>query len=375
VVFMLFGAIVWGFVIATLLNIANHSDPAAYEFRQTMEDLNRFMKAHGLPDSMRLMLREYVHESRTLSRQKSQQHLLALLSPQLLESVTLKAYVYGRPIQRVAFFSKAEDGFLAQVVLSTTTAIYPPSEYVLYGSVCVLNRGRATVGGVMLSKGQYWGDDCFLSQARLRQHQRARAITFIEVGSMSGEGLFRIALENGFLVAYAQLRRHLGFLALRREIMFQYSLARLRTCVLRLVTAASSREDSFKQLPGRDKLDQRLLEHKRTSLAMEELAASQQVVRMPGAKNVERQWRAQARAQQVTRSMLQPQSFTCGPHGIALACESPASRDPATAYSRTPAPTPISITQHRVRRSQAEYVRRRKARRRPLSHEPKLGAV
>ena len=33
----------WGFVIATLLNIANTTDQVAYDSRQALEELNRFM--------------------------------------------------------------------------------------------------------------------------------------------------------------------------------------------------------------------------------------------------------------------------------------------------------------------------------------------
>ena len=88
VFFMLAGGIVWGFVIATLLNIAN--DPAAFEFRQAVEELNSFIRAHRLPDEMRTKLKEFFLQARSLSSQRAQLQLISLLSPRLLEETAVR---------------------------------------------------------------------------------------------------------------------------------------------------------------------------------------------------------------------------------------------------------------------------------------------
>ena len=85
---MFLGGIVWGFVIATLLNVANASDASSFEFRQALEELNRFMSMHALPEKMRVELREFLHESRSATRQRAHLQLLSLFSPKLLQEVT-----------------------------------------------------------------------------------------------------------------------------------------------------------------------------------------------------------------------------------------------------------------------------------------------
>lgn len=254
VVLMLIGGITWGFVIATLLSIANNADPSAYEYRSALDELNRFMRLHMIPDELRRRLREYLSEVRahvylqlctrhgrdsaltllcilisrlpsvppqirSLNVTRTHHQLLAILSPKLLEDVTVKAYVNDTPLERVSLFANVEMGFLAQVSLSMVVKVYPPTEYVPIGSLHLLQRGRSHYRGRLLLKGSHWGEDCFLSNPRLRLDARARAITYIEVGSIAGEVLLSIANQFGYWRAYRQLRRYTAILALRREIM------------------------------------------------------------------------------------------------------------------------------------------------------------
>ena len=74
--------------------------------------------------------------------------------------------------------------------------------------VCILSRGHATSRGNLLAKGAYWGDDNLLSNAQLRIHVTVRAVTFIEVASISGEALLLIAAEGGYIPSLRGLRRY-----------------------------------------------------------------------------------------------------------------------------------------------------------------------
>ena len=219
VLLMLIGGITWGFVIATLLNIANTYDPSAIEFRYSLDELNRFMQQHLFPDEMRRQLREYMHETKAISVMRTQRQLLTLLSPQLLEDVTLRAYVHGSPLEHLRFCRGAEPAFLAQASLLMFPLIYPPTENVQLGSLHILERGKVTFRGQVLAKGSVWGEDCFLSNPRLRLNAQARAITFVEVRSISGEAMIACARDGGYIKAHQLLRRHILLLALRRELV------------------------------------------------------------------------------------------------------------------------------------------------------------
>lgn len=129
VFWMLAGGIVWGFVIATLLNIANNSDPAQFEFRQAIEELNGFMRTHDLPPELRMMLREYFYESKFLTTHRNQMALIQNLSPKLLEETAVRSYVDKSPLAKLSFLKGVEKGFLAQVwgARLYPTDLYPAS--------------------------------------------------------------------------------------------------------------------------------------------------------------------------------------------------------------------------------------------------------
>ena len=259
---MLLGGIAWGFIIATLLNLANPSQDSM-EFRQGVEDLNAFMSTHGLPDEMRVRLREYVHETRPLAMHRSQIELLSALSPKLMEDVSMRALVHRSPIEDVPFMRKAEKGFLAQVALSLIPKVFPPNELVPLGSLHILARGKASYNGKPIVKGASWGDDCLLDNPKLRLGVRARALTIVTITSISAEQMLEIATSNGFVGAYKAMRRHVLLLAVRRSLYRRFAERRFSIVVAKRLEEnggsalrSGSRLDRMREgtrLPQRDR--------------------------------------------------------------------------------------------------------------------------
>ena len=227
VLWMLMSSIVWGFVIATLLNIANNSDPASFEFRQAIEELNTFVSRHGLPDDVRTRLREYFHESRSLVAQRSQLQLISVLSPKLLEEVTVHAYVRGSSLEHIVFLRGVESSLLAKVYLALQHSVYPPNEQVPPGCLHMVTRGRVSYCGSTLRKGQTWGHDTLLTQQHMRLNACAHALSYVGVASITGEQLLATALEANDRVAYRQMRRYAALIALRRLLVWRLSARRL----------------------------------------------------------------------------------------------------------------------------------------------------
>ena len=245
VFWMLAGGIVWGFVIATLLNIANNSDPAQFEFRQAIEELNGFMRSHALPPELRMTLREYFYEAKFLTTHRNQMALIQNLSPKLLEETAVRSYVDNSPLSTLSFLKGVEKGFLAQVGLSINYVIYPPTEWVPAGALHILVRGRVRYMGYELSKDMVWGDDCVLvSNSKWRVGVRAQAIAYVCIGSILPEQLTNMALERGYLIAYRSLRRHAGMIALRRYLIKTSAQARLTKAVAMLTQTLAEHESA-----------------------------------------------------------------------------------------------------------------------------------
>ena len=76
------GALTFGYVIGIFVTIATLS-PGTSEFRQNMDDLNRYMSQHRMARELRSRLREYFHQTRHLQDASNQRRLLGLMSPVL----------------------------------------------------------------------------------------------------------------------------------------------------------------------------------------------------------------------------------------------------------------------------------------------------
>ena len=59
---VVFGAIMWAKVLATFCDLATNSDPSAVEYRQALDDLNRFCNSQGLSVELKRRLRQYFHQ-------------------------------------------------------------------------------------------------------------------------------------------------------------------------------------------------------------------------------------------------------------------------------------------------------------------------
>ena len=57
-VLMLLGGVLWGYVIGTFCGTIANLSPAKREFRQTMDELNAYMKANHVSKELRGRLRE-----------------------------------------------------------------------------------------------------------------------------------------------------------------------------------------------------------------------------------------------------------------------------------------------------------------------------
>jgi len=75
---MVLGAMGWGMVLGTIVSNLSNMDPEGDDFTSTMGELNQMMELEGLPDEMRIRLREYFQQTLHIRRSEKRSTLLSL---------------------------------------------------------------------------------------------------------------------------------------------------------------------------------------------------------------------------------------------------------------------------------------------------------
>ena len=119
----LFGVMFLAFLFGDLTNILCNLDPAANEFKQTVDNLNRFAYEQQFPKEVRSALHEYLQQSEGLFRSKFHHSLLNQLSPNLQELIA--HFQLGHRVVRAPFVTYARQCTLGLVV-GRRLVIRPP---------------------------------------------------------------------------------------------------------------------------------------------------------------------------------------------------------------------------------------------------------
>ena len=152
---MLSGGMLWGHVIGTFCGVVATMNPQSTEFNRRMDDLNRYMTLHNLPDELRRRLREYMHQTKHLQIAAASKEIITLLSPALQGEVV---WMVHKPwLSRVPFFHGAEPEFLVQISLSLSPLVFTPGELAINGFLYIVHRGIALFGGRVLTSGKVRG--------------------------------------------------------------------------------------------------------------------------------------------------------------------------------------------------------------------------
>jgi len=217
--FMLLGAVCWAYIIGSFCGVVATLDLHTTEFRQTMDELNHFMRQQGLPNKLRLELRAYFHQARSLQEARSSKRLLDMISPSLKGSVM--RYTVGETlINNVSFLKDAEPEFLVELAQRFDNFIYAPEELLDEGDVMYhLVRGLGVLSGRVIAQGAVWGADMILSCEEYQNTDAAVALTYVEVSTLHKFDLEEVV--QWFPQSAALLRRCVVRLALMRGIVHE----------------------------------------------------------------------------------------------------------------------------------------------------------
>ena len=228
----------WAYIIGTFCGMIATMNPSAANFRNTIDDLNRFMKLQDLEPEMRRRLREYLHPTRTLALATApralalasrlepcsrlpypgsssrtpccatalaryfhqtkhlqialaNRKLLARMSPSLAGEVAVKTS--ERWLKRIWFLQNVDAGFMAQLAMRLEPMVFAPAELAPVGKLYICHRGVALYGGKLLTAGRVWGEDMILESVHLIRPYSARAMNYLECYSITKDDLLTVA--------------------------------------------------------------------------------------------------------------------------------------------------------------------------------------
>ena len=201
---VVFGALVWTYFTAQILDIVFNANPDHTAFKTRMDNLNRFISFNDLDPEVASRLREYFWETRLKVAAESRQEICAQMSTGLQEMTC--GLIHGEWLRNVPFFcgfvcpdgdvmaAPVSELFIAQVATHLKSEVYVPLERPPLGRLYVIYKGSARYRGRVRGGGYSWGAlDVMLPNAPLQK--RAIATTYLHVLWIDGKKLRRIAKD------------------------------------------------------------------------------------------------------------------------------------------------------------------------------------
>lgn len=178
-ILIMFGSILWAYIIGNACGIVNTLDVATMNHRQTMDQLNRFMEDQGMPTKQRLRLRAYFNNCRDIAKSDGHRQLISKMSPALKEEV---AYSASRWLANLDYFRGVSSKFVATLSNEVISNVFVPAEVIEWSNALFgVARGVAARHGQVLLAGGLWGADFILETHELKDTAPTRALTYVEV--------------------------------------------------------------------------------------------------------------------------------------------------------------------------------------------------
>jgi potassium voltage-gated channel Eag-related subfamily H protein 7 len=222
---MAVGGAFYAYMVGAVCGIVSSMDIAGIEYRQTMDNLNAYLREVQAPPELRVKLREYFGASREAAKQKYYTAVIEQLSPGL--KAELAGYVNKSWIEKIYFLSEgpslaSRSRFTAELALQLTGHTFPSTEYVVRmgdptDSMYIIKKGLVARMNAVLSTGRHFGEDVVLHGAT--RLYTVRALTFLSVYTVSKESLESVLNIPEFSFQRKVVRRATIKLSLRNTFI------------------------------------------------------------------------------------------------------------------------------------------------------------
>ena len=227
-VLQFWGAILWAYVTARLVDVIVNANPESTRFRQLIDELNRFCAFNKLPKEMEIRLREYYMKRKQITQAESRQAVAEGLSPMLKGEVAWQINAHW--LSNIPFLNCDVQGphstgkrdpemqnLRVKVALALQPNVYAPDEIPPDRHLYVIFNGLARYSGSTLVKGDHWGEWDVLLYSPFIRRRRAKAVNYLHVLTLNAVTIEAICVE--FPNSYKQIRRWVGWRALSEFLL------------------------------------------------------------------------------------------------------------------------------------------------------------
>merc|ERR1719387_1062561 len=179
ILMILVGGFFWAFVLGNACNIATTLQADISAFKCHLDDVNRMISYHHLPDQLARTLRMYMFSTRHKIHMSRNREVLSMVSPELQGRVIYA--ISGGWIKRVGFLQSVSMHFIVELARRVRAELFAAQESVCQPrTLFAIEKGLAWRHGKCLAVGSVWGDDMILSCADLRDETPVMCLTFVE---------------------------------------------------------------------------------------------------------------------------------------------------------------------------------------------------
>lgn len=213
---MALSAALWAFIIGEVCRIAASVDPHDTRFMQTMDDLNYLMKSRHMPRSMSMQIRTYMYEAREVARQRMQTPIIQQMSPMLQGQMAMQ--LHKAWLEKVWYLREIDGQALVNIARRLQADFFAPNEEVACSrTLFILRRGICIRRSRILLKGDIWGEDMVVNNQVLRDEAPVKAISYLEVITLSYVDL--VQAVKPFPEVCAQIQKIKVKIAVMRGVM------------------------------------------------------------------------------------------------------------------------------------------------------------
>jgi len=176
-----------------ILRVLTTGNPDEMRYRQKLDALNFMMADSHIPNDVRRSVRDYFRRSKQLVKRSAYYGLIDSSLSRTLRS-QMRQLISKDVFKTVWWMQACEPGFLLSLSEHTKREAFGAEETISsvdengFPRLCILMAGVASRAGNIMMSGATWGD-MIISSPMLRDMRNAKALSYVEVVTLSRKGL------------------------------------------------------------------------------------------------------------------------------------------------------------------------------------------